>query len=133
MYEVPVLPLVNTYLALVNRMRQPTVVVRGDVLSSWLTVSDYTKSRLAAELGVSRGRISQLLTSHEEPSAHLIAKLLLLTRLPFDRLFILTGTEVALNGLHPMDAHKRVRTNGKNHEEAAGVGHHAKNAPAVSG
>ena len=72
-------------------MRQPTVVVRGDVLSSWLTVSDYTKSRLAGELGVSRGRVSQLLTSREEPSAHLIAKLLLLTRLPFHRLFQVTG------------------------------------------
>ncbi len=74
-------------------MRQPSVVVRGDVLSSWLTVSDYTRSRLAAELGVSRGRISQLLTSREEPSAHLIAKLLLLTRLPFQRLFLITGEE----------------------------------------
>jgi transcriptional regulator with XRE-family HTH domain len=68
-------------------MRLPSVVVRGDVLTSWLTVSDYTRSRLATEIGVSKGRISQLLTSKEEPSAHLIAKLLLLTRLPFDRLF----------------------------------------------
>ncbi len=72
-------------------MRKPTVVVRGDVLSSWLTVSDYTKSELASQLGVSRGRVSQLLTSHEEPSAHLMAKLILLTQLPFDRLFMLTG------------------------------------------
>ena len=68
-------------------MRLPTVVVRGDVLTSWLTVSDVTRSRLAQELGVSRGRISQLLTSHDEPSAHLIAKLIDLTHLPFDRLF----------------------------------------------
>ncbi len=68
-------------------MRLPTVVVRGDVLESWLTVSDYTKSRLANELGVSKGRISQLLTSQEEPSAHLIAKLMILTNLPFERLF----------------------------------------------
>ena len=68
-------------------MRLTTVVVRGDVLASWLTVSDYTRSKLAVEIGVSKGRISQLLTSKEEPSAHLIAKLLLLTRLPFDRLF----------------------------------------------
>jgi len=70
-----------------KRMRLPTVVVRGDVLASWLTVSAYTRSRLAAELGVSKGRVSQILTSLEEPSAHLIAKLLTLTRLPFDRLF----------------------------------------------
>ena len=68
-------------------MRLPTVVVHGDVLSSWLTVSNYSRSRLAEELTVSRGRVSQLLTSREEPSAHLIAKLLLLTNLPFDRLF----------------------------------------------
>ena len=68
-------------------MRFPTIVVHGDVLSSWLTVSDYTQTRLAAELGVSKGRVSQLMTSREEPSAHLIAKLMVLTRLPFDRLF----------------------------------------------
>ena len=54
--------------------RIPTVVVRGEILSSWLTISNYTKSQLAAELGISRGRVSQLLTSREEPSAHLIAK-----------------------------------------------------------
>ena len=77
-------------------MRQPTVVVRGDVLSSWLTVSDYTKSQLANELGVSRGRISQLLTSEEEPSAHLIAKLLLPTKLPFDRLFMVAGNGIVV-------------------------------------
>ena len=68
-------------------MRLPTVVVRGDVLASWLTVSDCTRSHLAQELGVSKGRISQLLTSKEEPSAHLIARLMVLTHLPFDRLF----------------------------------------------
>ena len=70
-----------------KRMRLPTVVVRGDMLASWLTVSGYTRARLAAELGVSRGRVSQLLTSREEPSAHLIARLMTITRLPFDRLF----------------------------------------------
>ena len=67
--------------------RFPTVVVRGEVLSSWLTVSDYSKSRLASELGVSKGRVSQLLTSGQEPSAHLIAKLMSVTRLPFERIF----------------------------------------------
>ena len=70
-------------------MRLPSVVIRSDVLESWLTVSDYSKSRLASELGVSKGRISQLLTSREEPSAHLIAKLMTLTFLPFDRLFVI--------------------------------------------
>ena len=57
------------------------------MLASWLTISDYSRTRLAAELNVSKGRISQLLTSSEEPSAHLIAKLMTLTNLPFERLF----------------------------------------------
>lgn len=68
-------------------MRFPTVVVRSEVLASWLTVSDYSQSRLAEELGISKGRVSQLLSSHKEPSAHLIAKLMSLTHLPFERLF----------------------------------------------
>ena len=68
-------------------MRVPTVVVRGDVLMSWLTLSDYTRTRLAKDLGVSTGRISQLLNSTAEPSAHLIAKLMHRTNLPFIRLF----------------------------------------------
>ncbi len=65
----------------------PTVVVRGDVLASWLKVSNSTQSQLADALNISRGRVSQLLTSREEPSAHLIAKLIVLTQLPFERLF----------------------------------------------
>lgn len=68
-------------------MRLPTVVIRSHVLESWLTVSNYSKSRLASELHISKGRISQLLSLQTEPSAHLIAKLLSLTYLPFDRLF----------------------------------------------
>lgn len=68
-------------------MRCPTIVVRSEVLTSWLTVSDYSQSRLAMELGISKGRVSQLLSSHREPSAHLIAKLMSLTHLPFERLF----------------------------------------------
>lgn len=79
-------------------MKLPTVVVRVEVLTSWLTIAEYTKSRLAAELGVSKGRVSQLLTSNEEPSAHLIAKLLTLTHLPFDRLFTIVREARAVNG-----------------------------------
>ncbi len=101
-------------------MRRPTVVVRSDVLSSWLTVSDYTKSRLAEELGVSRGRISQLLNSREEPSAHLIAKLLLLTRIPFDRLFLLTGASpMALSKRSNHPSFKRSKSAAHNHHQAA--------------
>ncbi len=96
-------------------MRLPTVVVRGDVLSSWLTVSSYSKSQVAAELGVSRGRISQILSSKDEPSAHLIAKLLILTQLPFTRLFRIahSQTDRSTNG------NGRTRHNGRARRRAA--------------
>ena len=90
-------------------MRFPTVVVRGDVLQSWLTVSDYSRSQLANELGVSKGRISQLLTSREEPSAHLVAKLITLTELPFDRLFRIVRDSSLI---HPVLLKKLIRRNG---------------------
>ena len=81
-------------------MRFPTIVVRSQVLSSWLTVSDYSQSRLASELGVSKGRISQIMSSLEEPSAHLIAKLITLTHLPFERLFkIVHETSLPTNAI----------------------------------
>ena len=82
-------------------MRLPTVVVRGDILASWLTISDYTRSRLATELGISKGRVSQLLNSQEEPSAHLIAKLMTLTHLPFDRLFQILREASSSPSHHP--------------------------------
>ncbi|MDP3703539.1 MAG: helix-turn-helix transcriptional regulator [Candidatus Omnitrophota bacterium] len=95
-------------------MRLPTVVVRGDILESWITVSDYSRSRLATELGVSKGRVSQLLNTHEEPSAHLIAKLLTLTRLPFDRLFkvVRTAAQVSSEGATTTTS-SRPRGNGR--------------------
>ena len=68
-------------------MRTPTVIVRGEVLESWLTLSEVSRSQLAAELNISKGRVSQLLSSGGEPSAHLIAKLMGMTNLSFDRLF----------------------------------------------
>ncbi len=83
-------------------MRLPTVVIRREILTSWLNVSAYSQSRLALELGISRGRISQLLTSREEPSAHLIAKLMTLTSLPFDRLFkVMREASAASSSAHP--------------------------------
>ena len=82
-----------------KRMRLPTVVVRGDILESWITVSDYSRSRLATELGVSKGRVSQLFTSQEEPSAHLIAKLITVTHLPFDRLFKIIRTPAGVSSI----------------------------------
>ena len=74
-------------------MRYPTVIVRTEVLSSWLTVSGYSRTQLATELGISKGRVSQLLISPEEPSAHLIGKLITLTHLSFDRLFKIIHNE----------------------------------------
>lgn len=68
-------------------MKFPTITLQGAVLSSWLTVVGYSQSQLADELGVTKGRVSQLLNSTQEPSAHLIAKLVLLTGIPFERLF----------------------------------------------
>ena len=73
-------------------MRDSTVVVQSEVLASWLKLFGCTRTQLAKSLGVSKGRISQLLTSKEEPSAHLIAKLMLVTHLPFDRLFKIIET-----------------------------------------
>ena len=82
----------ESYIIIVKRkvpdlMRLPTVIVEGNVLKSWMTLSDCKRMQLAKDLGVSSGRISQLLNSTEEPSAHLMAKLLDRTNLPFTRLF----------------------------------------------
>ena len=90
-------------------MRFPTVIVRSEVLTSWLTVADYSQSRLATELGVSKGRVSQLLSSFEEPSAHLIAKLMTLTHLPFDRLFKII--HVLPSSLSPVHRSSTLRAN----------------------
>ena len=69
-------------------MTRSTITIRRDVLRSWLTVSDCSRAQMADALSVSRGRISQLLNSDQELSARLIAGLLHLTKLPFDRLFL---------------------------------------------
>ncbi len=63
---------------------------------SWLTLSDCTRTRLAKDLGVSTARISQLLTSGEQPSAHLMAKLVRRTNLPLTRLFRIVDRKPAL-------------------------------------
>ena len=74
-------------------MKLPTVTVRKEILEAWLRVSDCTQAQLARQLGVTKGRVSQLLRDRAEPSAHLIAKLLVLTELPFERLFELQQPE----------------------------------------
>ena len=68
-------------------MIKSAIKIRVDVLQSWLKVTGCTQSQLANELHISRSRISQLLCSDQEPSAHLIAKFMILTQLPFERLF----------------------------------------------
>jgi len=68
-------------------MKVPTVTIRKEILEAWLRVSGCSKAKLARQLGVTKGRVSQLLHNDTEPSAHLIAKLLVLTDLPFERLF----------------------------------------------
>ena len=72
-------------------MPDPTLSLRRDVLHAWLRVSGYNQAELARALKVSEGRISQLLHSRkkEEPSPRLIAALLGVTSLSFDRLFSL--------------------------------------------
>jgi len=91
-------------------MRVPTITIRRQVLESWLCVEDYSKARLADALQVSRGRVSQLLGAGAEPSAHLIAKLLLLTKLPFERLFqIVSAHEAAGDVGGPEGADRRAR------------------------
>lgn len=74
-------------------MKSPTVGIKKDVLVSWLKVTDFSQSDLAEKLQVSKGRVSQLIHSDVEPSAHLIAKLMLVTQLPFDRLFYVREEE----------------------------------------
>ncbi len=93
-------------------MRFPTVVVRGDVLRSWLTVYDCSRVRFAEELGVSKACVSQLLTSRHEPSAHLLAKLITITELPFDRLFEIVPESLPVSSKRAM---RRKNGNGNGH------------------
>ena len=70
-------------------MKVPTVLIEREILQAWLRVNGWSKSQLAHALNVSKGRVSQLFSASSavEPSAHLIAKLLEVTGMPFDRLF----------------------------------------------
>ena len=86
---------------------QPAIAMKRDVLQSWLKVSGYTRARLARELNVSKGRISQLLHSEEEPSARLIAGLLHLTDLPFDRLFAVKYREAMVQHMQRLSRQRR--------------------------
>ena len=96
-------------------MNRSTITVRRDVLRSWLMVSDCTRTQMGEELNVSRGRISQLLNSDQELSARLIAGLLHLTKLPFDRLFVVrpvkpTGRRSAVKSTSKRPTDGRERT-----------------------
>ena len=96
-------------------MRLPTVVVRGNVLISWLTLSECTRKQLAKDLGVSTGRISQLLHSTEEPSAHLMAKLLERTNLPFTRLFQIIHRKSNVPSKTVANGHRHIRHTNSRH------------------
>ena len=86
---------------------EPAITIRRDVLESWLKVSGYTRSRLARDLRVSKGRISQVLNADQEPSARLIAGLLHVTHLPFDRLFTLKTRKALLRRLQQLSQQRR--------------------------
>ena len=73
-------------------MKLPTLSLRTEMLEAWLRLAGYTKAQLANRLSVTRGRVSQLFRNQAEPSAHLIAKLLVVTELPFERLFEIRKT-----------------------------------------
>ena len=68
-------------------VQHATVHIRRDVLKAWLELSGVNHVWLANQLHVTKGRISQILHSDVSPSARLIGGLLLVTQLPFDRLF----------------------------------------------
>ena len=89
-------------------MGESTIAIRRDVLQSWLKVSGYTGTRLARELNVSKGRVSQILHSDQEPSARLIAGLLHVTDLPFDRLFAVKAHRAMLRRMRRL-AQRRQR------------------------
>lgn len=88
-------------------MGDSTVTVRRDVLGSWLKVSGYTGTRLAKELNVSKGRVSQLLNSDQEPSGRLIAGLLHVTNLPFDRLFAVKERRTLMRRMRDLSRRRR--------------------------
>lgn len=90
-----------------------TVKIRRDVFRSWLKISGYTRSRLAQELDVSRGRISQLLNCNEQPSNRVIAGFLKVTQLPFERLFILKQRNGGRNDHAERRRPKRSNGNGR--------------------
>ena len=91
-------------------MVEPKITLQRDVLESWLKVSGCTRSQLARQLCISKGRISQLFHFDQEPSARLIAGLLSLTKLPFDRLFALKSAKVSLRRARKPSQEKRGQT-----------------------
>ena len=90
-------------------MGESTITIRRDVLQSWLKVAGYTGTRLARELSVSKGRVSQLLNSDQEPSARLIAGLLHVTSLPFDRLFTVKERRAILRRMQQLSRKRQRR------------------------
>lgn len=89
-------------------MSKAKVLIRRDVLKAWLQLAGVNRTWLAKQLNITKGRVSQLLNADDSPSSPLIASLLLVTNLPFDRLFVVVNGAAheaeALSNSAAMDA-----------------------------
>jgi len=88
-----------------------TVVVNTDILQSWLVISDLSQDRLAHQLHVSRVRFRRLLRRETELPTRVIGSLLLMTQLPFERLFSVASRSslIARDGRFNNFKHSSVR------------------------
>src|SRR3989338_401881 len=91
-------------------MATARVVIRRDALKAWLQSAGGNNVWLAQQLSVTPGRISQLLNSDVSPSAQLMGNLLVLTKLPFERLFHVVFEEEASPAVKPSLPHEAPET-----------------------
>ena len=67
------------------------IQLRHEILKTWMRLAGVNNTWLARQLRVTKGRVSQLLNSDMMPSSRVIGGLLLITKLPFDRLFMVVN------------------------------------------
>ena len=72
-------------------MSTTRIQLRHEILKTWMQLAGVNNTRLAHQLRVTKGRVSQLLNSDVMPSSRVIGGLLLITKLPFDRLFMVVN------------------------------------------